>query len=275
MKNLPRLLPLLIALAVPFTAQGAISLTGTIRDFVIDQPGVPPPLGYAGHPDFEATIGGLNTGMVASTLSGGVPVYIGTAPYGSVSSASSFSQWYKDVPPVNNVPGINMSETYSISLVEGPPGVFVYSDLSFFPIDGKLLGDQGLGHNYHFTYHIHSTFTYAANQSFQFSGDDDVWVFFNGELAVDIGGIHQQSESGIVNLNTLGFNVGDQVVFDFFFAERHTTESRFTITTSIPFAPPGTNPDPNVVPEPVSLAFWSVMCAALGGASLRRRRLLV
>lgn len=78
--------------------------------------------------------------------------------------------------------------------------------LSFFPIDGAGWGDEGLAHNYHFTYELHTTFTYAMGQTFTFTGDDDLWVFINGKLAI-------------------------------FFAERHTTESNFRIDTSILLTP--------------------------------------
>lgn len=286
MKNLPRLLPLLIALALPFPAQGAISLTGTIRDFngpvktTYNNYNVNTGLtagSLTPNDDFEFNpfVSQVFTGMVASTLSGGVPEYVGTAPYGYVTSAASFAQWFVDVPSVN------LAVTFSISLNETTPGsgVFEYANNSFFPIDGQLGGNQGQGHNFHFTYHIHSSFTYAQGQgqTFSFEGDDDVWVFVNGKLVVDIGGIHQ-SALGSFNLDSvaaaIGITNGSAYDFDFFFAERHTTISNFKISTSIPFQDPGANPNPSVVPEPASLALWSMLCAALGGVAMRRRRSL-
>lgn len=286
MKKLPRLLLLLVALAVPFPALGAtIMLTGRIRDFnapTFDKLNVS--TGFAAgpltaHPDFEYTPyqGGVYQGMVESTLLNGVPVYAGTAPYGFVTSAASFAQWFLDTP------GVNMSVEFSIPLNETSSGVFEYENNNFFPIDkvngiDQLGGNQGNpDHNYHFTYHIRSSFEYLPGQTFSFKGDDDVWVFINGKLVVDIGGIHQ-SALGSVNLDDVASAIGiaphSKYDFDFFFAERHTTVSNFKISTSIPFQTPGPNPDPSVVPEPASLALWSVLCAAFGGVAMRRRRSL-
>ena len=50
--------------------------------------------------------------------------------------------------------------------------------------------------------------------------------------------------SASVDLDTLGLTVGNSYSFDFFFAERHTTESNMLITTSIPL---------QGVPEPMTL----------------------
>jgi fibro-slime domain-containing protein len=193
----------------------SINLNTTIRDF------------NSSHPDFEGTIGGLQTGLVNSSLTLGKPTYSGI-PTSQIASAASFNQWYNDVP------GTNLSTSYALTLDETAPGsgIFGFSSSSFFPIDGQLFGNEGRSHNYHFTLELNNSFTYTGGETFSFTGDDDLWLFINDQLVVDLGGVHG-AVSGSVNLDTLGLAVGNVYSFDLFFAERHTTESNFKVETSI------------------------------------------
>lgn len=85
---------------------------------------------------------------------------------------------------------------------------------------------------------IHTQFVYheGDNQVFEFTGDDDVWVFVNGKLAIDLGGIHP-ARSGSVNLDNKKnyLNLKDSEVYslDMFFCERHTDASNFKVRTTI------------------------------------------
>lgn len=101
-------------------------------------------------------------------------------------------------------------------------------------VDPPKNGDDGKSHNFNYTIRTHSRFVYKRGyaQKFFFSGDDDVYVFVNGHLLVDLGGQHQQ-EDGSFNLDDLaedpkyGLEPNKAVDFDFFYMERHSTSSNF------------------------------------------------
>lgn len=196
------------AVACGSTYAGTINVTGVVRDF------------NDTHPDFEKGISGHVTGLVSSTLLGKDPVFIKPDGTGAISSATSFSQWFNDTP------GTNMSQNLTLTLNEVNPGIYEYSTSSFFPIDDQLFGNQGRGHNYHFTFELNQQFTYEAGQQFSFTGDDDVWVYINNQLVVDLGGVHG-AINGSVDLDTLGLTAGNNYDFDLYFAERHTSQSNF------------------------------------------------
>jgi fibro-slime domain-containing protein len=147
----------------------------------------------------------------------------------SIKSAATFDQWYTTVEGINKeVPG-------EIPLTEMPAGsgISVYDTNAFFPIDGKGFNNTaGQAHNYHFTTEIHVKIKYEAGQKFTFRGDDDLWIFVNGQLALDVGGQHQALE-GVVNFDSLGLTAGSSYPMDIFHAERQTTESNFRIETNI------------------------------------------
>jgi len=219
---------------LPDIKADSIQLTGTIRDFKID------------HADFEqASICGLKTGLVGSTLGSDNKPTFGLNGTDCITSAETFSQWYNDTS------GTNLSTSYPITLDNGKAesgGVYTYENVEFFPIDNDLFGNEGNSHNFHFTYELHTEFTYTGGENFSFISDDDLWVFINNTLVVDFGGVHDPA-SGSVDLDTLGLIQGNTYDFALFFAERHTGGSVLTFQTGIKLQSPPL-PTPTLPPLP-------------------------
>ena len=148
---------------------------------------------------------------------------------------NSFSQWYLDVP------NVNQTIVSSLTLKKGANGVYSYDNTSFFPLDGLGFGNFGTtNHNFHFTSEVRYWFQYAAakNATLTFNGDDDVWVFVNGKLTVDISGTHGRTEDSVVinaatkdmDGNALGLVEGKIYEIVVFQAERNTAASTYGLS---------------------------------------------
>ena len=192
-----------------------VVLSGAFRDF------------RDTHPDFEGPFIGEDQGIVESVLGAdGKPVYAGQDGNPSTHGAVAFDQWYRDTP------GVNLRKDTALSLAQSTSeaNVYGFADDTFFPLDGELFGDEGRDHNFHFTLEAHGTFEYLGGELLGFAGDDDMWVFINGRLAIDLGGVHS-TESAFIDLDERAGELelvrGEIAPVDLFFAERHTSGSTF------------------------------------------------
>jgi fibro-slime domain-containing protein len=201
-------------------AKNCGNLNATVRDF------------KDSHPDFEKFGGDdVQAGIVKSELGADhKPVYAASGSTPDTSGPDAFKQWYNDVSDVNEAFPI------TIPLSQTQPGLFVYDNANFYPVDGMGFGNEGRQHNYHFTTEIHTRFKYNGGEVFTFRGDDDLWAFVNGKLAIDLGGLHTP-KTQTINFDQraaeLGLTKGENYAMDIFHAERKTVMSNFRIETSI------------------------------------------
>jgi len=152
--------------------------------------------------------------------------------------------------------------------LQGTAGTSVFNG---FPAEDTVFPNAPL-HNFYFTTDVEYWFTYSANMNatLTFLGDDDVWVFINGNLAVDLGGLHVPSKGSVTinaaagtvvsvtqdgrglenataaaavttrsTTNAFGLAAGNVYKIDIFHAERKVTGSSFQLTSPSPSVPRG------------------------------------
>jgi fibro-slime domain-containing protein len=179
-------------------------------------------------------------------------------------------------------------------ILEPDQNRYIFNNQQFFPIDNRGFDPDGLigetsDINYGFTMVLSNSFTYQGGEELYIAGDDDIWVFIDNTLAMDIGGLHITS-SEYLELDNLGLTPGQRYRFDLFFAERHSSGSSLKIITDIQFAGEIVDPDTNDVNDTIAasskktgedsgsglcgngavLAFLPMICIGIGQLARRK-----
>ena len=210
--------------------------------------------------------GGFTTGVAANTAnteayrnsSQSAIVYDKDLDTISMNSALSKDQVYFEggsattrfpFLPVTDSEGVYAGETKSPYFLDDGRGVMGVTEE----------GATFVNRNYNFAMASNGEFVYHYDEDlfFEFEGDDDVYLFINGELVLDIGGAHSITKVGL-NVNDyvdwarkvladtssysptqvararkLNLKDGQKYTFDFYYMERHGWGSNCRIVSNI------------------------------------------
>ena len=134
---------------------------------------------------------------------------------------------------------------YESAAPEGWPVFAVGTETPSSPSEGNKatyrwtskVGESGNGgRNQHFCAETHANFRYRKGLNFAIRGNDDIWVFIDRKLAIDLGGVHLAAP-GFVDLDKFmpDADVGASYDIDIYTCQRRTTASSLNIKTNMFF----------------------------------------
>jgi fibro-slime domain-containing protein len=161
-----------------------------------------------------------------------------------------FDQWYRDVP------GTNVSVPFPLPIAQDEQGFYAYDSQKsgtpdvyqgvarrvFFPIDDggpypTAFGNQGKNHNFSFTGELHARFVPRAGDTLELRSDDDLYVFVDDALLLDLSGTHV-ALTKTLSFDDLAVTLGELHALHLFYAERLGATGALTVRSSFELLSP-------------------------------------